>query len=304
MAGLLSYQSSSVTKAICLGDTGGGKTGALASLADAGYQLHIMDTDAGLDILRNLFLDPKSRYKRSSIANIDSITITEQMKRVAGISQPANAKAWDKCMGLLDKWKDEEKDLGSVGSWGANDILVIDSFTRLCSYAMNKVLSMNSRLGQTPYQSDWGVAQGMVEAVLMTLYDSALKCNVIVNCHIVRIGQEETSVNQKGDVVRYTVSGTERGYPASLGKALSPKIGQYFNSALLCEGGKIYTKTKGIINLKNSNPAGVLPFYPIETGLADYFKAVRGPAASPPAMGTPGTPTNPSQTSTTQGNQP
>jgi hypothetical protein len=229
-----------------MGDTGGGKSGALASLADAGYKLHILDTDNGLDILRNLFLDPKSRYKRSSIDNIDAITVTEAMRTVGGLRVPASAKAWDKCIGLFDRWKDDEIDLGSIYSWGSNDILVIDSFTRLCGYAMNKILAANNRLGQTPYQSDWGEAQRIVEAVLITLYDKAVACNVIVNCHIVRIGEEASSTNSKGDVIRFTVQGTERGYPASLGKALSPKIGQYFNSALLCEGGKIYTKPRGI----------------------------------------------------------
>lgn len=280
MGNLISYQSSSVTKAIVLGDTGGGKTGALASLADAGYRLHIMDTDAGLDILRNLFLDPKSTYKRSSIDNIDAVTITEKMRTVAGLRVPAEAKAWDRCLALFDKWTDgKDMNLGSIFSWGEKDILVIDSFTRLCTFAMNKILALNSRLGQQPYEGDWGQAQSQVEAVLMTLYDSALRCNVVVNCHIVRFGQQETIVNKKGDPVRITTAGTERGYPASLGRALSPRIGQYFNSALLCEKGKIYTRTRGIIDLKNSNPTGVAESYPLATGLAEYFKAVRGPAA-------------------------
>jgi len=52
------HQSKSTTKMLFVGDSGAGKTGALASLAAAGYHLHIMDLDNGLDVLNNYY-DPK-----------------------------------------------------------------------------------------------------------------------------------------------------------------------------------------------------------------------------------------------------
>jgi len=276
MPNLAQYQSGETTKAIVMGDSGGGKSGALASLAHVGYKLHIMDTDNGLDVLKNLLLDPNSRYSPKAIENVDAITITEKMVPKQGIVVPASAKAWSKCISLFDKWDDGQGlNLGSIFTWGPQDILVIDSLTMLCNFCMNHIKAMNNRLQSDPYQSDWGEAQRQIEAVLQTLYDSQLKCNVIVNCHITRIGQEESVVSEKGVVSKYTVSGTERGYPSTLGKALSPKVGRYFNTALLCEGGKIYTKTRGIVNLKNTNPVSVPGSFPLETGLADYFKAVR-----------------------------
>jgi hypothetical protein len=89
-----------------------------------------------------------------------------------------------------------------------------------------------------------------------------------MNCHITFIGPENM----------------ERGFPNTLGKALSPKVGRYFNSMILAEGGKIYTKPRRLIDLKTSNPAGVQATYELGTGLAEYFRAVRGvkkPALAP-----------------------
>jgi len=100
------------------------------------------------------------------------------------------------------------------------------------------------------------------------LYDVSIPCNVIVNCHIALVDDEE---------------GTSRGYPASVGNKLGPKIGGYFNTILRAKAkGKqrlIYTQDGGLIELKTSAPGAVAPTYPIETGLASYFKAVRNPNA-------------------------
>jgi len=46
---------------------------------------------------------------------------------------------------------------------------------------------------------------------------------------------------------------------------------------------RIKTSTVGVIELKNSAPLRVDSEYPLETGLAQYFKAIRGvePGKSP-----------------------
>jgi hypothetical protein len=145
--------------------------------------------------------------------------------------------------------------------------LVIDSLTFLANAALNFVLAMNGRLGGRVEQSDWYGGQGLIETMMQMLYDDGIKCNIIVNCHIVYIGDDNIA----------------KGYPATLGKALSPKIGRYFNSAIMAQTvgqgqtqkRSIITNTKGMVELKNSNPTKVQPSYPLETGLADYFRDVR-----------------------------
>ena len=265
------HQSKTTTKMLFVGDSGAGKTGALASLAAAGYHLHIMDLDNGLDVLNNLLTSPEGQYCKLNpkcADNVDFVTITDQMKNINGKLVPKTATAWTRAVKLLMDWQDGDQKLGPITTWTSNDILVIDSLTMLSTAALNMVLSMNGRLGQRPHQSDWGDGQQLVESMLQMLYDEGVQCNVIVCCHITFLGEE---------------GGPLRGYPNTLGKALPPKVGRYFNTALMARTTgqgtslrrKILTNTSGVIELKNTAPMRVLPEYPLETGLADYFKAVR-----------------------------
>jgi len=272
MTALSSHHSAEFTKMLVIGDSGGGKTGALASLAKAGYRLHIIDCDNGLDILANVLKsDPKA------LANVDFVTVTEPMKAIGGLARIIKAEAYSKAAGLLSKWDDGS----DPANWGPKDILVIDSLTFFCRYAMNAVLALNGRLNSTPWQSDWGQAQALVSSVLQLLYSNGFKTNVIVNCHITYIGREVQKTNDKGEVE--TMQEDVRGYPMSLGKALSPQIGTFFNHALMTRTmgsgpaakRQLLTNTQGLIELKTAAPGKVKGSYPIETGLADYFRDIR-----------------------------
>jgi hypothetical protein len=263
MPPLAQHQSSATTKLLLIGDSGGGKTGSLASLALAGYNLRVLDFDNGLDVLSNILSSNKDALER-----VQYITVTDPMKNVGGKLVPVKATVWTRAMSLLNNWIDGETKLGPVSSWGTNDILVIDSLSMLANAALSHILALNGRLGQQPFQSDWMQGQALLRGLLEMLYDEGIKCNIIVCCHIVFIGEE---------------NGPQRGYPASLGKALSPQIGRYFNTALMVRSvgqganikRKILTNTSGVVELKNTAPLKVAAEYPIETGLADYFKAVR-----------------------------
>lgn len=268
MTKLSNHQSATTTKMLLIGDNGGGKTGALASLADAGFNIRIVDLDNGVDVLRNLLSDSKSIYSREAIERVDVETLTDPMKVSGGKLIPAKATVWQRAIGLLDNWKTDSADLGNISTWTDKDVLVIDSLTMLSTAALAFILSLNARLGQQPHQSDWYAGQQLVESLLQKLYDSNVKCNVIVNSHITYIGEE---------------NGPQKGYPASLGKALSPKIGSYFNTILMAKSvgiganakRKIITNNTAMVELKNTAPLRVQAEYSIETGLAEYFKAVR-----------------------------
>lgn len=54
MASIKEHTSADVTKLLLVGDSGSGKTAALASLANAGKNLRILDYDDGLSILPDL----------------------------------------------------------------------------------------------------------------------------------------------------------------------------------------------------------------------------------------------------------
>jgi hypothetical protein len=264
MPKLSAHQSAQTTKLLLVGDTGSGKTGSLASLAGAGYNIRILDLDNGADALANILKDPKSPYGADALDRVDYETITDSMKNMNGRLIPAKASVWQRAVGLLANWKTPTADFGPLVSWTDKDVLVIDSLTFLSNAALQFVLSMNARLGQQAQQQDWFQGQQLIEGLLQMLYDDNVKCNVVVTSHIQFIGED---------------NGPQKGYPSSLGKALGPKIGRYFNSVLMAKTSgskrKILTNTAPMIELKNSAPTKVQPEYPIETGLADYFRDLR-----------------------------
>lgn len=274
MPKLSDHPSALTTKLLFIGDSGAGKTGALASLADARYNIRIIDVDNGADVLTNLLKDPKAGYSREALDRVNYQTFTDKMKLGGGGKLiPGKATVWQRAITQIDHWKEVDAegkvitDLGPLTDWTPNDVLVIDSLSFLAKAALNFVLSMNNRLGGQIEQSHWYQGQQMLEGLCEMLYDESVKCNVIVTSHIAYIGPDNM----------------EKGYANSLGKALSPKLGRYFNTILQAkttgqgsaQKRKILTNTSGTVELKNSAPTRVKAEYPLETGLADYFRDIR-----------------------------
>jgi len=113
----------------------------------------------------------------------------------------------------------------------------------------------------------YGESQRLIEAVLGLLASAeSTPCPVIITSHITFVE---------------TAGGINKGYPASIGKALSPQIPRYFNSVIEAKtkgtGATakhvIITVPDGLIELKNSGKPGSIPAeFPLETGLASFFK--------------------------------
>lgn len=258
MPSLANHQSNDFTKVLLLGDAKSGKTGSLVSLVKAGYKLRILDLDNLLDILKYLIL----KECPENIGNVEFRTIRD--KRKMGPTGPVidgPPKAFIESIKMLDHWKYEGTDLGKPGTWGPDCILVMDSLSRFCDSAYD------FREPLTPHgdnRATYGDAQDAVEATLATLTSDAFKTNVIVICH--------------GTIIDLP-DGTRKIFPQGVGKALSPKIPQYFPTYIRYKnlGGKrtIQTVSDPMIDLANANPTGVAKEYPVETGLADIFAALR-----------------------------
>lgn len=275
-----------------------GKTGSLASLAAAGYNLRILDLDNGLDILKNYLTDPNSIYFKQNpdcAKNVYFKTLTDEMKNLNGKLVPKTATVWTRAIESMMEWKDksptgEVMSLGKIVDWGPKDILVIDSLSMLSTAALNFHLSMNGALAanRTSNESrrDIGAAQNLLRDFLNMIFDSSIKCNVILTSHITFV--TETGAAPRIDQEATFVATPAQGYPSAIGRALSPHIPRYFNSVLIARTNgtgtgvrhTLYTSAQSIggqvINAKSSAPLRVKDSYPIETGLADYFKAVRG----------------------------
>lgn len=277
MGTLSSHPSSNITKLLFIGDSGTGKTGALASLVEAGFNLRVADFDAGLDILTNLLRtkDPQLLEK------VNYVTLTDPVRFVNGRPIPT-VKAWTQLGKILTDWPDG---LGNITTWGSNDILVIDSLTFAGKACVRFVTSLQGRAGDAPQLQDYRDAQIFVENMLGAIYSpETVKCNVIVLSHVREIAKMHQETDSKGRPIRVEEAGSRKGYAETgTGQALSPNIGRYFNAILLAdiEGSGLATRrlirTVPHLNigLKNPAPASVKPTYPIATGLADYFNAVR-----------------------------
>jgi len=248
----------SIVKLLLVGDSGTGKTGALASLVGDGYKLRVLDFDNKIaggilpilikrdypDKLKAVEFEPlRDKLKSSGIGPI-----------LDGVPQ-----AFTKGLGLLDKWSDGSK----PGEWGPEYVLVIDSLTFLSDAAFNWAKGMNPS-AKDPRQWFY-TAQQSVEGTIGMLTAAAFHTHVVVIAHI--------SWQDRPD-------GTMKGYPASVGKALGPTIPAYFENMALCQimGGKrlIQTVPTALVDLKTPAAYKMSPSMPIEIGLAQFFKTVKG----------------------------
>lgn len=261
MPTLINHQSNDFTKMLLIGDAGSGKTGALTSLVKAGYSLRILDMDNGLETLK-AFVEKECP---DGLENVEFRTLRDRYKSTPiGPMLAGPPKAFVEAIKMLDRWKYDDVDLGIPAEWGPKTILVLDSLTFLSDSAFDWAQALNSS-AKDPRQW-YGAAQEAIEKVLALLTSDNFQTNVIVIAHVKYI---ETPEGQKG-------------YPTSVGSALSPVIPRYFNSVAMCRtkaGGKrmIQTATTGLVDLKNPRPFSMAKEYPIETGLADFFSVLRQP---------------------------
>lgn len=294
-------------KIVLVGKSGAGKTGSLASLVAAGYNLRILDTDNGVKVLHNLLTD--SHYPYAKIIRqreidlakaVHFIPISTEM-RLRHISRklpndkviiekllaPASAEAWTTMLDKLDQWKDGETDYGPVRSWDTSSVLVIDSFSTLamCAYYFNQQL--NGRLGAREegydYQRDIGGAQAQLRRLLELLFDSSIACNVVLITHITWVDDSQgvASRPRVADADGNFILSKADGYPSAIGRALSPKIGIYFNDTYIARSngsGLNVNRTISTVpqeGVLTKNSAYLEREYPVGHGLASIFAALR-----------------------------
>jgi hypothetical protein len=232
---------------LLLGDSGAGKTGSLASLANAGYKLRILDFDNGLDILRAYVDEDK-------LENISYQTCRDTLETV---------NAFQTGLGLMSHWKTSEEDLGKVTDWGPDTFLIVDSLSLMSEAALRRVLKREGKKPtDNPSQPQWGDAMRDIENILLHLTGNTLKCNIICTAHITYI--------EEGGVVN-------RPYPSVIGNKLPPKISRYFNTVCRIDvkpgkGGErvIRTVADHKMALKNTSPTTIPEEMPLD--LAQLFK--------------------------------
>lgn len=270
MTKLSNHQSNSNTKVLLLGDAKSGKTGSLVSLVAAGYSLRILDFDNLLDILKYKITDECP----DKLDNVEFRTVRDKYKAgAAGSVLDGKPSAWISAIKMLDDWKytdeaGEEINFGKPATWGPNTILVIDSLSRLCdaAYDFHESIIPRGKSGDFDGRAVYGNAQDDVEKVLAMLTSRSFATNVIVIAH---------------GIYQDLPDGTTKIFPQGVGQKLSPKIPQYFPNYIRYKnvGGKrvMQLVSDPMIDLANTRPdAFKEKTLPIETGLAEFFSALRG----------------------------
>lgn len=251
------HKSANITKMLLIGESGSGKTGALASLAAAGYKLRIIDLDNGLDFL----MRHMRKYHPDKLNNVGYMSFRDKLKAgPAGMIPVGVPSAYTKAVGAMDKWEDGT----TPSTWGKDYILVVDSLTFLGNAAFRWKEALNPSV-KDPRQIFYS-AQDAVEDVLALLTSPDFDTNLIITSHLKWMERQD---------------GTAKAFPSSIGGALGPKIPTYFNSLVLAETigqgasvkRQIRTAPTTFLDLKN--PAEISAPLPIETGLADFFKAAQ-----------------------------
>jgi len=209
---------SEARKILVVGNPGSGKTGALASLAKAGYNLHIADFEAGLDPLAvQLADDPEA------LARVRYKTYVDSRKASGYVVAKAAAQ--------FAKDLEQESEIGPVFEFGLNDVLVLDSLTSFAEAVRYEVLKL---VGRTkPQIQDWGE---MVQRVDGTI---ALLCSDIVPCHVIVMAHLTADNDPEGGVLHY--------YPRAATTNQAKDIGRRFNTIVRMHKTGAGEKTRRVI---------------------------------------------------------
>lgn len=253
----LSERIKTPAKILLIGDSGGGKTGSLAGLANAGFELFIQDYDNGIDPLFT-YVKPENYEK------VHYITLQDRI--IQGPKGPVipEATALRRGLALLNDWKDNGKSYGSIYSWGPDKILVLDSLTMMGNASLRAEIASRGRTDMFKPKGEKGFADprevigdaaNTLEALFATLYDTRVKCHVILISHVRNI--------------------KDVGYPSAVGQTLPKVLGRYFNTLVGVKkvgvNRAIYTEDA---EMATKCPVKVPATLPLSTGLVTIIQAI------------------------------
>lgn len=279
------HPSLDIVRALVLGESGTGKTGALASLVIAGYKLYLLDFDNGIDIIISAL---KDHYKSdpagltAALRRVEYETLKDPVAFSTGTPRVLKAQAWKMAGECMKEW--------TARGLGPADIIVADTLSSMSDAALTYALSMNGRLNQRPHDTDYGwIADSVLLFIDALTADSPY--NVIVNTHIRYLaGEDEVKENARGQDV---AAGAIKGVPSARGQQIPRNVAKYFNTMVqtrtvgIGPAAKRFIETQptGSVEVKTSNPFTVKRQYNVTDGMAALFHDLLG--HGPTVQGTP-----------------
>lgn len=281
---------------LIVGYPGGGKTGAVASLLNAGYKVRLVDFEGNYQPLL-AFTDP------DKLANLDIVTFQDKLMMGPSGPEPEGIpQAFNNAMKMLKHWKYDddgtEVDLGKSAEWGPDTVVVVDSMTALGEVSMRRARKMMNKNLTNTTAAVWGMAVEDQMAFIKTLNADKNRYHVVVLAHLQMIGPETpmTTNSESQDIKdlkeQMAIEKAEliptRLYPRAVTKNLSTVIHKEFSSMIIAErkvkpGNKIERVLRTISGeeLDTKMPArNVEAAYPLDTGLATIFAKLGAKAPS------------------------
>jgi hypothetical protein len=255
---MMEHESNNLVKIMVAADSGSGKTGSLATLVDAGFNVRVLDFDNGLSVLKG-YVKTKSNLK--NVHYVDKLQ--DEYQLLSGRIGIKRAPAFQRAMDALDKGGEAywgSAAIPPLKDWTPKDILVLDSLTACGRCSLQMVMQANGKGMSHPEIQHYGTAMENIEKLVQQLTSSITQCHVIINTHIT------------------SVEGDARLYPDALGSKLPPKISKYFDNVvgLRLIGGqrKFLTSKDGLLALKTSTPLDEQ--IPIADGWRAIFEGITG----------------------------
>lgn len=289
-------------KILLIGESGRGKTGALAALIAVGYKVFMIDTDKGSDILDGLLRDDHFPYRaymaQHNITPFYScipfdIPMGLIEVKIAGKTEltigPKSGSAFNDVFRQLNDWRTPDGEtFGNCSTWKSDCIIVVDTISTLGQMAKTYSQFLNNHPGllADEYGRDAGAARDLISRVITVLVSSTVKCNVIINAHVTRVdtsaGLAESPAQRlqerkKNDRDAIPNSMESKGYPDVITRDFSTKVGKFFNNLFAaCDSyGKREISTVPVDNIATKSAVWLERSYPIETGLLEILCALR-----------------------------
>lgn len=285
MASLKNLKAHTPYRGFHIGYPGSGKTGALASLANAGYKIRGLSYEANYEPLVN-YADDR--------ADIDIVVLQDRMRNgdkyveVMGIPE-----AFNQGLNLMKEWKYKDDDgnevnLGKSSEWGPDTVVFVDALGSLSAAAKARAMKMNNKTPSNMTSAVWGHAVADVNNFIELLKSDKNRFHLIINAHkqilgpgdFMAQGDDDAVKEKKLEMIRdgmippriYPIAVTKPQaqsvhgmLPIMLEFEKTTKQGRDMRVINTVGGVQIDVKIPGK-NLKSS--------YPIETGLADIFEAL------------------------------
>ena len=217
------------------GPPGSGKTYALRTIVEAGYDLRYLPIEPNFEELIAL-RDVKYNYVRPGVAGWDDLIVSaklintqsnEALQKMHGVQRSAFAQ-FIEMLNLCNDFIDIRtgKHYGDISTWDNDVVFVIDGLTGISK--LSRTLAVGSKPIMT--QPDWGVAMDNITRFLdKVCYDT--------KCHFVLIAHVEPEKDEVSGLVKNMVS--------TLGRKLAPTIPVPFQDVILArrEGNQFYWST-------------------------------------------------------------